>query len=106
MPPWPHGLSLFPSEVETLKAWVAQGEEGSDSVEPDAKTAGLFALADEGNTARLRALLRNRKQINSRDSTGAMLLMHAALNGGLDCVNFLIRAGADINAKTMRGQQR
>ena len=43
------------------------------------------------------------ERVSVRDSAAATLLMHAALNSELDCMNAVIRAGTEINAQNERG---
>ena len=60
-----------------------------------------------GDTARLRALLRDRAAVNGGQpdgvSCGETPLMIAAEMGNLQCMDILIKAGADVNSKAQGG---
>src|SRR5436853_5350 len=93
------GIALGVFVLAVLPSRAAAGAPGDDPVPPDARTAGLLAAIDRGDTARVRSMLKDRLIVNVRDSDGASPLMYAALNTGTDCMKLLLRHGADPNAR-------
>lgn len=63
----------------------------------------LFAAAQAGDAATLKALIESGADHAATDEAGETALMHAARNGHLAAVELLIAAGADVNAKSPQG---
>lgn len=62
-------------------------------------SAEILRAIASGDVNQTQALLRSGASVETRDETGATLLMLAAAAGNLDLVKTLIDAGADVNAK-------
>ncbi|WP_324779729.1 ankyrin repeat domain-containing protein [Thiobacillus sedimenti] len=63
----------------------------------------LFAAAQAGDAARVKALLESGAAHDATDEAGETALMHAAHGGHVAAVEVLIAAGADVNAKSPQG---
>jgi uncharacterized protein len=64
----------------------------------------LLKAAEAGDGARIEALLANGVDINSRDKRGFTPLMYAAANDRVETIAFLVRRGADVNARSDIGE--
>lgn len=58
----------------------------------------LHYYTQTGNTKKLNTYLAEGGDINARNSGGETALMQAVRNGNLEMIDFLLNAGADINA--------
>jgi ankyrin repeat protein len=63
----------------------------------------LMRAALEGNTARVKALLRRGANVNAKDLEGHTALMFAVVNLHSDIVKLLLEHGADVNASANDG---
>jgi len=63
----------------------------------------IFNSLSAGDTAKIRALLQNGVDCNTRNDEGATLLMLAAGTGNLEMVKMLIESDADVDAKDTQG---
>ena len=63
-------------------------------------TDQLGAMARRGNIPAMTKMLKYGADVNGRGVTGMTPLMYAAKGGDLDTVNYLIDAGADVDAHT------
>ena len=63
----------------------------------------LMWAALEGNTARVKTLLKNGADVNAKDLEGHTALMFAVINLHLDTVRVLLEQGADVNARADDG---
>ena len=70
------------------------------SLSSDKQSAALINAATRGNTADIRALLKDGADINAVDSAGLTPLMHAVKNRNLKAAADLIAAGADLALET------
>ncbi len=61
--------------------------------------------AKEGDLAVLRLFLKGGMDLETRDSSGATVLMYAALNGHVEAASFLIEEGAHVNAQDKLGRR-
>ena len=66
----------------------------------DANSEKLFTAVDDNDVAALDEVLAKGVDVNGKDSEGYTALMKAALAGHPDIVRALIKAGADVEAKT------
>lgn len=64
----------------------------------------LLRAAEAGDATRIEALLANGVDINSRDKRGFTPLMYAAANDRVETIAFLVRRGADLNARSDIGE--
>ena len=111
------GLQMPPSgplsteDIGILRAWIDQGAEFrtdiADEAPPkpiDPKLAAAIAAVRSERRAVVEKLLAVTPAIvKATDPDGATLLHHAAGFGRLDTMMWLLDAGADVNAKTLRG---
>jgi ankyrin repeat protein len=63
----------------------------------------LYRLIRNDDAAGLKAALANGADVNTKDTRGGTLLMHAAIAGNPEMMKLLIDAGADVNAKNSFG---
>ena len=63
----------------------------------------LFAAAQAGDAAKIKALLEGGAAHGTTDEAGETALMHAAHHGHVAAVEVLIAAGADVNAQSPQG---
>jgi uncharacterized protein len=76
---------------------VAQGR-------PDASNGkALVTAARDGDDVRVKALLKNRTEINEAEADGTTALMWAAYRSDADLLRALVAAGADVNARNSYG---
>lgn len=70
------------------------------------KATPLIWAASNGRTSAVEALLKVNEPgiINNKDCYGATPLLHAANKGHVDTVRLLVRAGADIKIKALKGE--
>ncbi len=85
-----------------LAAGAASAASDSASAQIDSASA-LRQAAALGDLPRLRALIAEEPEIDSRDPDGHTALMLAVLNGRADAVNLLLASGADANAAAANG---
>ncbi len=92
-----------PADVETL---LAAGADANAPVEmmPGFPTTFLVIAAGNGHLDVVKALLKNKAQIDKTDSFQMTPLMAAAANGSLDVVEFLLANGANPKAKDKDGK--
>lgn len=64
---------------------------------------GIWHAAQYGDLERVRKLINDSWDADTRDSAGYTALHYAARNGHMDVCKFLIDQGADINAVTRGG---
>jgi hypothetical protein len=90
------GAALTPpaSPAASLSAGLAR---------PIDSPSALRQAAALGDLPRLRALLAEQPEIDSRDSTGRSALMLAVIYGHTDAVDLLLASGADANAADANG---
>jgi ankyrin repeat protein len=58
----------------------------------------LFEAIRSGDVQRVRAAIRAGADVNTRDESGATLLMHAVIHGSRECLRLLLDGDADVNA--------
>jgi ankyrin repeat protein len=76
----------------------------SESAKHDASHTELMRAALEGQTERLKILLKSGAvDINERDNEGRTALMFAVTNMHKESVNVLLESGADVNLKANDG---
>jgi ankyrin repeat protein len=63
----------------------------------------IFDAIRNGDTAKVQALLKSGADPNQRHETGGTALMHAAAFSTVDCVRFLLDAGAEVNGSAKNG---
>ena len=63
----------------------------------------LMRAALDGNTKRVKELIRQGADINQRDDNGRTALMFAVINTHYETLKVLLEYGADVNAKSNRG---
>ena len=63
----------------------------------------LFEAIRAGDVQRVRAAIRAGTDANTRDETGATLLMYAVIHGSRECISLLLDRGADVNAANRYG---
>ncbi|MFD2784536.1 ankyrin repeat domain-containing protein [Hymenobacter rubripertinctus] len=92
-----------PAEVATL---LAAGADANAPVEmmPGFPTTFLIIAASNGHLDVVKALLKNKAQIDKTDSFAMTPLMAAAANGSLDVVEFLLASGANPKARDKDGK--
>ncbi len=61
--------------------------------------------AKEGDLAVLELFLKGGMDLETRDSSGATVLMYAALNGHVEATSLLIEEGAHVNAQDNLGRR-
>jgi len=61
--------------------------------------------AKEGDLAVLRLFLKGGMDLETRDSSGATVLMYAALNGHVEATSLLIEEGAHVNTQDNLGRR-
>ena len=61
--------------------------------------------AKEGDLAILELFLKGGMDLETRDSSGATVLMYAALNGHVEATSLLIEEGAHVNAQDNLGRR-
>ena len=61
--------------------------------------------AKEGDLAILRLFLKGGMDLETRDSSGATVLMYAALNGHVEATSLLIEEGAHVNTQDNLGRR-
>ncbi len=61
--------------------------------------------AKEGDLAVLELFLKGDMDLETRDSSGATVLMYAALNGHVEATSLLIEEGAHVNAQDNLGRR-
>lgn len=66
----------------------------------EAGDSPLFYYAALGDTAGLKALIKEGAKVDFKDDKGNTALMYAAMEGKLDAVKLLVKSGADINARS------
>ena len=76
---------------------------GVELARPSDSASALRQAAAVGDLPRLRALLAEQPEIDSRDSSGRSALMLAVLYGHADAVGLLLASGADANAADANG---
>lgn len=59
----------------------------------------LIKAAEEGNIAKVRNLLAQGADVNTKDKDGYTALIHASMNGHTEVVKTLLAKGVDVNAK-------
>ena len=64
-----------------------------------AETPALHLAAQVGDARKLARLLAEEQPVDARDASGATALIVAAKRGRLDCVQVLLGAGADLEAR-------
>ena len=92
-----------PADVESL---LAAGADANAPVEmmPGFPTTYLVIAAGNGHLDVVKALLKNKAQVDKTDSFQMTPLMAAAANGSLDVVEFLLANGANPKAKDKDGK--
>ncbi|TGE06210.1 ankyrin repeat domain-containing protein [Hymenobacter fodinae] len=92
-----------PADVEAL---LAAGADANAPVEmmPGFPTTFLIIAAGNGQLDVVKALVKNKAQIDKTDSFNATALMAAAAKGSLDVVEFLLASGANPKAKDKDGK--
>ena len=65
--------------------------------------SALMLAALEGNTAKVKALLSNGANVNTKDSAGRTALMFAVINMHYETVEVLLSHGADVNSRAVDG---
>ncbi len=94
--------------VELVQGRAGGGEAGSPVIEtPPAEPPRLLTLveaADQGDVARLRAILSAGANVNAPDAQGMTLLMRTASRGHLEAVFVLLDFGADPAMKDAQGK--
>ncbi|MBT9392621.1 ankyrin repeat domain-containing protein [Hymenobacter sp. NST-14] len=92
-----------PAEVDAL---LAAGADANAAVEmmPGFPTTFLVLAAGNGHLDVVKALLKNKAQIDKTDSFGMTPLMAAAANGSPDVVEFLLASGANPKARDKDGK--
>ncbi|WP_019948146.1 ankyrin repeat domain-containing protein [Hymenobacter aerophilus] len=92
-----------PAEVDAL---LATGTDPNAPVEmmPGFPTTFLVIAAGNGHLDVVKALLKNKAQVDKTDSFQMTPLMAAAANGSLDVVEFLLANGANPKAKDKDGK--
>ena len=89
--------SLASSAPPALAGAAADANRAADP------SAALRRAAEDGDLARLGALLEGHPDLEARDSLGRTALLLATLHGRLDAVEALLAHGADPNAADSRG---
>jgi len=104
--------ALSKPEIETLKSWINSGAEWPagltlDVIESgqavDARTRALFTVIRNDDLDAVREMLRDPTLIDARNERHATPLMYAALHASAECVEFLLRLGANVNATDNEG---
>ena len=92
-----------PADVDAL---LAAGADANAPVEmmPGFPTTFLVLAAGNGHLDVVKALLKNKAQVDKTDSFGMTPLMAAAANGSPDVVEFLLANGANPKAKDKDGK--
>ncbi len=92
-----------PADVDAL---LAAGTDANAPVEmmPGFPTTFLIIAAGNGHLDVVKALLKNKAQVDKTDSFQMTPLMAAAANGSLDVVQFLLANGANPKAKDKDGK--
>jgi uncharacterized protein len=85
---------------EAVKALIAHGADVNLKERARGQSALMWAAA-EGNTAVIEVLAANKADLRARSAGGFSPLLFAVREGKLDAVRALIKAGADINEKTL-----
>jgi ankyrin repeat protein len=76
---------------------------GDDKVPAKALPAELATVIRDGDLKAVRAQLDTGVDVNARDADGNTPLILAAVYAGPDCVELLLKKGADVNAKNKAG---
>ena len=111
------GLQMPPSgplsteDIGILRAWIDQGAEFRTDIADEVQTkpidpklaAAITAVRSERRTVVEKLVAVTPAIVKATDPDGATLLHHAAGFGRLDTMTWLVDAGADVNAKTLRG---
>ncbi|MBT2558233.1 ankyrin repeat domain-containing protein [Hymenobacter sp. ISL-91] len=92
-----------PADVEAL---LGAGADANAPVEmmPGFPTTFLVIAAGNGHLDLVKALLKNKAQVDKTDSFQMTPLMAAAANGSLDVVELLLASGANPKAKDKDGK--
>ena len=77
---------------------------GSGSSKGGAFGKQLFLAAEAGNLSKVRSLLAQGANVNSRGDQGLMAIHCAAYNNDIKMATLLISKGADVNAKSFAGK--
>jgi ankyrin repeat protein len=64
----------------------------------------LMVAAGRANVEAMRLLIRNKADVNARNSAGSTVLMDAAQTGSVEAVRMLLDKGIDVNAKTKKNE--
>lgn len=102
---------LSPAEIGLLRAWIDQGADFRNEVAKEApptpidpKLAALIAAVRSRSQATVETLLQaSPNLLTAKDPAKSTLLHHAAGFGTLETLQWLVAAGADVNAKNARG---
>lgn len=96
-------IKNHPADVDAL---LASGADANAPVEmmPGFPTTFLVIAAGNGHLDVVKALLKNKAQVDKTDSFQMTPLMAAAANGSLDVVEFLLASGANPKAKDKDGK--
>lgn len=102
---------LAAAEIGLLRAWIDQGADFRNDVDPELppkpiepKLAALIAAARAKPAAEVEHLLKAHPELlRAADPAGSTLLHHAAGFGKIETMRLLVAAGADVNAKNRRG---
>src|ERR1700688_4755153 len=76
---------------------------GGTAVAAGPASDDLYKTIRANDLARLRSLVQNTADSNTKDGRGETPLMYAAVVGSLDAMKFLIAKGADVNAQNEFG---
>ncbi|UOQ77579.1 ankyrin repeat domain-containing protein [Hymenobacter sp. 5516J-16] len=92
-----------PADVDAL---LSAGADANATVEmmPGFPTTFLIIAAGNGHLEVVKALVKNKAQVDKPDSFNATALMAAAANGSLAVVEFLLASGANPKAKDKDGK--
>src|SRR5215216_620341 len=71
--------------------------------EPTSPSNKLFEAVRDGNSAAVQKSLKSGADLQSRDESGDLPLMAAALNADIGVLELLLTAGADVNATNQAG---
>ena len=89
--------SLTANHYNCLEYWVSKGADVNRRPSEIADVSLLMFAAMFGDIRALKILLKGRAIVNYQDDIGTSALLHAVRQGSSQCVDLLIKAGANVN---------